>query len=548
MRLARLHIFTLVLWVLWACTPEVPVVDGDQEPAMGPITVRGLVCDNGGLPLKGVVVSDCNRCVKTDDAGVFELDTDIENSKFVFVSIPSGYTVPTENGLPIFYKRLSEAEMIDGCYRVEFILDKMQHDPDRYSILMVADPQPRQRDRAFDKVAYHSLDCCKDLYRDMRETGSAILADRPCYAIVLGDIVHEDMSLFDEYISEGTSKMGFPTFNVIGNHDHDTESKTDIEGAWAFEEKFGPTNYSFNLGKVHYIVVDDMIQLYRNGSLSKSDLGLRDEIVRWVKSDLSFVDKSSTIMICMHAPIFLKSKTAKNREKLAEALSRFSKVHEWSGHAHNMTNNCETDLANLEAHGIVRATGELWTNEYLSVGVPRGYVVVNVDGEDISWKFKPTIYQSGQAYSTTPDYTYRSWNYRGGVARMKSDGKQLDDTYQMNVYPRGSYEDSYVYANVFMWDQKWKKPVYVTVGGNEYPMNHVTDSSLMYDVGSLEIFDFYDTNSSTFQKYDSYSWNTNYGNTIFSAFLREPSKQGDYVKVTDRFGNEYRQEVIIINP
>lgn len=131
---------------------------------------------------------------------------------------------------------------------------------------------------------------------------------------------------------------------------------------------------------------------------------------------------------------------------------------------------------------------------------------------------------------------------------MKSDGKQLDDTYQMNVYPRGSYEDSYVYANVFMWDQKWKKPVYVTVGGNEYPMNHVTDSSLMYDVGSLEIFDFYDTNSSTFQKYDSYSCNTNYGNTIFSAFLREPSKQGDYVKVTDRFGNEYRQDVIIINP
>ena len=538
----------LLLWVLWACTPELPAIDGDQEPPMGPITVSGLVCDNEGQPLEGVVVSDCYRCVKTDVDGVFELDSDLETAKFVYVSIPSGYAVPTKNGLPIFYKRLSEEKMTEGCYQLEFVLDRIQHSPDSYSVLMVADPQPRQRDRAFDKVAYHSLDCCRDLYRDMRETGSAILEHRPCYAVVLGDIVHEDMTLFDEYITEGTSKMGFPTFNVIGNHDHDVKSLTDEEGAWAFEEKFGPTNYSFNLGKIHYIVVDNMIQSYKNGSLTSTAVGLRDDIMQWVKSDLSFVDKSSTIMLCMHSPMFLKSKSSKNRDKLATELARFAKVHEWSGHVHNMNNNCETDLKNLEAHGIVRATGELWTNEYLSVGVPRGDVVVDVEGEDISWKFRPTIYQSGQPWSATPDYVYRSWIYRGGVAVMKSTGKQLDDNYQMNVYPRGAYADNYVYANVFMWDQKWKNPVYVTNEGKQYPMNPVTDSNLMYDRGSMEIYDFYKQHSSTFQNYGSYSWDTNYGRTIFSAFLSVPSKQGDYVIVTDRFGNEYKQEVITINP
>ena len=50
MILKKLHILILLLWVLSACTPEAPATDGDQEPTMGPITVRGLVCDNEGQP------------------------------------------------------------------------------------------------------------------------------------------------------------------------------------------------------------------------------------------------------------------------------------------------------------------------------------------------------------------------------------------------------------------------------------------------------------------------------------------------------------------
>ena len=537
----RSHMFVFIVWMFWACVPETPASDSNA-PVTRNITVRGFVCDAERQPLSGVVVSDSYTCVATDETGWFELDSVPQTAKFIHISIPSGYTVKTKNGLPIFYKRLSEEVMADGTYTLKFILDKMQESPDKYSVLMVADPQPRQSDRAFDNVAYHSLDCCKDLYRDMLETGNKIRRSHPCYAIVLGDIVHEDMSLFDNYINEGTSKMGFPTFNVIGNHDHDTKSLTDEEGAWAFEEKFGPTNYSFNLGKVHYVVVDNVIQTIKNGSLTSTTVGLRDDILAWIKSDLSFVDKSSTIMICMHSPMFLKSKDSINRDALADELSKFAKVHEWAGHTHNMNNNCETDVPNLEAHCIVRATGELWTNEYLSVGIPRGYVVVDVDGEAISWKFKPTIYQTGIPHSTTPYYIYRSWDYVDGVAVMRSTGKQLDDSYQMNVYPRGAYGDDYVYANIFMWDQNWEMPVYVT-SEEVKEMNHVTDSKLKYDIASREIYDFYKANSWTFQNYNSYSWNTNYGNTIFRVSPDKISELGGYVKVKDRFGNEYRQEI-----
>ena len=548
----KAYILLFALLMLGACTPD-PDLSGDASTDVhkGKITVRGVVLDGQGQKLEGVVVSDCFKCVKTDDNGAFELDSDLDAAQFVYVSIPSGYSVPTKNGLPVFYKRLSEEPMADGCYFLEFILDEVKGESDRYSLMMVGDPQPRTRGKAHDRVAYHSLDCCLDLYCDMRETGAAIRKDRPCYAVVLGDIVHEDMTLFDEYIKEGTSKMGFPVFNVIGNHDHDLKATTDVEGARVFEEKFGPSNYSFNLGKIHYIVVDNMIMKESENGLNGESAGLRDDIMAWLKSDLSFVDKSTTIMICSHCPMFMyeesdRYKSAKNGSSYASLLSGYKKVHAWAGHTHGMFNyvyDDATSLRNIEAHTVSRATGELWTNEYLSCGVPRGYVVVDVDGDQVTWKYKPTVYQTGTPYSDTPEYECRRWTYNEeGVAVMNHDGSVLDDSYQMNVYARGAYGDNYVYANVFMWDQAWSTPIYVSSDGVEQKMTRVLDSKMRYDVGQREIYDFYSVHSATFQSYGTYSWSGNFAHRLFRVFSDKKTDCG-IVKVTDRFGNTYTSEV-----
>ena len=531
--------------MLGACTPD-PDLSGDASTDVhkGKITVRGVVLDGQGQKLEGVVVSDCFKCVKTDDNGAFELDSDLDAAQFVYVSIPSGYSVPTKNGLPVFYKRLSEEPMADGCYFLEFILDEVKGESDRYSLMMVGDPQPRTRGKAHDRVAYHSLDCCLDLYRDMRETGAAIRKDGPCYAVVLGDIVHEDMTLFDEYIKEGTSKMGFPVFNVIGNHDHDLKAATDQEGARVFEQKFGPSNYSFNLGKVHFIVVDNMI--------TDGGMGLRDDIWQWLKADLSFVDKSTTIMICSHAPMFMCDgseyyTSARNGIAYASLLAGYKKVYAWAGHTHAMSHHVygsDSQLKNIESHTIVRATGELWTNEYQSSGTPRGYVLVDVDGEDVTWKFKPTKYQTGAPWSTIPPYLYRRWDYgMDGVAVMKEDGEVLNTSYQMNVYPKGANGDNYIYANVFMWDQLWGTPVFVSDSnpGHEYKFTKVTSKAKL-DVAQKEIYDFYSVESQTFKEYGTYGWSDASWQRTFSLYTNKSSDSG-IVKVTDRFGNVYSTKV-----
>ena len=539
------YILGLLCALSLACTPEAKPEEQDPNPTPSlPITIRGTIYDDGGNRLAGVVVSDGAQCVKTDAQGVFELASDLDVAKFVFVSIPSGYSVPVKNGLPIFFKRLSEEKQADGKYRLEFILNKMNKNPERYSMLFVADPQPRTRNKAHDRVAYHSLDCCNDLYRDMRETGVGIQSDRPCYAIMLGDIVHEDMSLFDKYIEDGTSKMGFPTFNVIGNHDNKPNAADDIDAASVFEEKFGPSNYSFNLGKIHYVVVDNMI--------TDGGMGLRDDIWQWLKADLSFVDKSTTIMICSHAPMFMCDgseyyTSARNGTLYASLLAGYKKVYAWAGHTHAMSHYVygnDTQLKNIESHTIVRATGELWTNEYQSSGTPRGYVLVEVNGDNVSWKFKPTKYQTGSPWDTTPEYNYRRWNYGAdGVAQMKDDGSILDTSYQMNVYSKGTHGDNYIYVNVFMWDQLWGTPVFVSDSNpqNEYKFTKVTTKERL-DMAQQEIYDFYSVESQTFKEYGTYGWSDASWQRTFRLYTNKVSDSG-VVKVTDRFGNVYSAKV-----
>ena len=279
----RLLIPILTLLFALACTPDNGGDGGGSNGGgykpTGKITVKGTVYGGDG-PLNDVVVSDGLICVKTNANGYFEMDTDLANAKFVMVSTPAGYAAPIdeETKVPLFFHRItSEERKADLCVARFNLVKITDSDPNRYTMIIGADPQPRASSANFDKNAYHALDICKDLYRDMRET-AANITDREVYGMMLGDIVHENMGLFTNYINDGLKTLGFPVFNVIGNHDNDKSAADDVQGRRKFEEHFGPTYYSFNIGKQHYIVLDNLIMKKEGNNLTAYDQGLTDEI------------------------------------------------------------------------------------------------------------------------------------------------------------------------------------------------------------------------------------------------------------------------------
>lgn len=571
----RFFIPILTLLLAFACTPDNGGdngggSNGGEYKPTGKITVKGTVYGSDG-PLKDVVVSDGLLCVKTNESGYYEIDSDLKTAKFIMASIPAGYTAPLDNTtkLPIFYHKITDEERkSDNCVAKFNFVKITGSDSERYTMIIGADPQPRASTANMDKIAYHALDICKDFYRDMRETAN-VINDREVYGLMLGDIVHENMNLFQNYIDDCIKTIGFPMFNVLGNHDNDKTAANDVEGRRKYEEYLGPTYYSFNIGKQHYIVLDNLIMEKEGSNLTAYSQGLTDEIWQWLQNDLRYVDRSTTIMVAAHSPMFKlvdmsdrsQSGGTKHGKDYSTLLSKYAKVHAWAGHTHttfNYSYPAGDRFENIEVHTLARSTGELWTNEYMANGTPRGYTVVEVNGDDIKWYFKPTSYQTAAYTGSTnpkPTFPHREYTFNDqGVAMLN--GKKLSESYQMQVYKPGTYTVSYsdllenkgdkakyVYVDIFLWDDKWEKPKYNN-GSRTITMSKVT-STEAYSLANYELKNHYYTYGHALKGYDGYfnpiEPKSQY-HTLFRAY-DDRTKGSGTITVTDRFGNEYSSKI-----
>ena len=523
-------------------------------PREGSYNLFGRVVDAAtGKGLEGVVVSDGQLCVQTRKDGSFFMKSLLYHVRFVFVSTPSGYLPPVEKGLPRFYKRMADATLTGSAYDFgTFALTPVQN-PDRFTLLVSADPQPRASGARYDKIGCHSLEICEDLYTELAQVAAGS-TDRQVYGICLGDLVHENMALFDNYAA-GLARVGYPTWNVIGNHDNDTAAADDDAAAVPFEEHFGPRNYSFNVGGIHFVVLDNLIMKMGTERLNAYDQGLTDEIWTWLQGDMAYIPTTATVMIFAHSPMFKcangseRTNTAQHGPDYGGLLDKYAEVHAWAGHTHNSFNYVYPENhrhKRVQVHTVARSTGELWTNEYLAGGTPRGFTIVDVDNGNVSWRFHPTGCQRAAwvSSSTTqaPAYQWRDWSYDASGKAVMKDGGILDEDYQLHAYPRGAYGDNYVYANVFLWDEKWEAPVFTPEGGSPVTMEKVTDEG-RHDLATTEIRTAYKTYSPTLSADSGYSTN---GSADISTLFRAPAaatpRRGT-VSVTDRFGQTYSRRV-----
>jgi len=541
----------VVLLALSSCDKEHgPSGGGGGSDTPKDWMISGTVKGDDGALLEGVVVSDGQYCVKTDKQGRYYLPSTLSGGEhsYVMVSTPSAYAAPVQEGHACFWKWLKDCTKdSNGKYVADFILKKIAN-PSRYKVLVFGDPQPRKRAASLDQFAYSSLDMCNDMYIDMKEYVAAN-KNCPVYGIGLGDIVHQDLTLLDQY-REGMSTTGLTTYNVIGNHDQEHKlDMSDEEASKAYEAIMGPVNYSFNLGEVHYLMLDNMMS--QDGKYSDDcATGLTDEIWEWVKADLAHVSLDTPLMVCAHSPMMRlhngKERSGSHLNDLRYLLSKYKKAYVWAGHTHATFNYVDTANPVIETHTVSRVTGCLYTNEYLGAnGTPRGYVVVDYNNGDVSWKFKPLYYQKGtfrgyQMGDDRPEYKWRDWNYdANGRAVMKSTGKPLDETYQMQVFPPKTYgaADMNIYVNIFLWDELWSTPR-LTVDGVPFVMKRVTEKDFRYSYSDWDITNFYHTKGNWPWVNENFVPNKNNNSSMFRAYVGCEHGSGT-VSVKDRFGNTH---------
>lgn len=409
-------------------------------------TAYGKVTYEDGTPAQGIAMSDGFNVALTDNNGEYTLQT-CSDTYYIYYSIPADCEVQVnEYGQPAFYTRYSKSKS-----RYDFKLKRRAGGKeDRFTLFCLADPQCKE----------------KDLVRFANESVTEIKAhsmtfDVPCYGVTLGDVVYSEgdrnnvPQMDDMRDRMHKDLIGMPVFQVMGNHDYTyfkstspinpdkTSSTFNLKAQRAFEEVFGPIDYSWNRGDVHFVCMRDILWLDNTDAKSYEAM-FTDQQCEWLAQDLALVPKDKMVILCVHIPFAGVKLTDKsnNVQRVVDMLNQFKEAHIMSGHTHYMRNE-PTRTGGIYEHVHAAVSGCWWYSRVNGDGSPNGYGVYEIDGNTIT-----------------------NWYYKGVNDGMNSRDYQLR-LYRGNIVTGGEkekfavpYKDNVLLANVFNADVDWKIKVY----------------------------------------------------------------------------------------
>ena len=504
--------------------------DEDVEPAAGSTVYGKVSCEGTGLA--GVVVSDGVEVVKTDSKGVYQMKSKKYHG-YVFVSTPSGYEPLVSGILPKFHATLKANA--STAERVDFQLKKVDGQ-DNHRMLMLGDIHLAHRTDDQKQFA----DFVKDVNTTIAGTSGKI------YALTLGDMTWDlywivNNYSFKEYLADASGIKGVTLYHTIGNHDHSMYYTGDFDTVKEYKELIGPTYYSFNIGKVHYVVLDDVE--CTNKTPTKDEKGnpcyertyngyvVPDELA-WLRKDLASVPNGTPLVVTMHIPLYNKDGkyNLKDASTLASILKPYPEVHLYTAHTHTVYNKDELGTDHLFEHNAGSICGTWWWSGKETPGVhigqdgsPGGYTVLDIAGTSFKWQYKAT--------GAGVEYQFRTYD-RNEIHLTK-------DKYVPNSNGTYAFEASRwatassaneVYINVWNWDPSWK--VEVSEGGSPLAV-----SQILSEKDPLHLI-AYTAKRINQNKKPTFDTNTN--NHLFKVTASSANSTLD-IKVTDRFGNVYTE-------
>ena len=232
-------------------------------------TIHGLVFDDinhDGLPSVGepgvanaVVAVGVKGFIETDATGHFDLVADAGTGAIVWVRVPDGF-VPG----PVFARW-------DGANDVDLALERLPAPVSRpLTFVVAADTHIGIEEPGLD---------APDLARVARL--ATALDPAPAFFTLLGDVTTGSKPEQYDTVDRGLADLDVPYIPVPGNHDW-------YDGGAAWFAHYGPDNYSFDLGGVHFAVW--------NMAISPAALRV------YLGADLARVPASMPVVVLTHDP------------------------------------------------------------------------------------------------------------------------------------------------------------------------------------------------------------------------------------------------------
>lgn len=519
------------------------VEDIDFKPDAG-TTVYGIV-SSAGVGVENVVVSDGAEVTVTNEKGIYQLKS-AKKWGYVFISVPSGYEVPSVGVLPQFHRALKNSA--DVVERADFKLEKVDGQ-DSYKIFMLGDMHLANRTGDLGQFAQFTSDLTDYMTRHKGEK---------MYALTLGDMTwdlywYSNSYYFPQYLNTINSQIkNLQIFHTMGNHDNDFQTRSDYDAAVKYVDQICPTYYSFNIGKVHYVVMDDIDCSSYDGTESHNYVkSLSAEQLDWLAKDLSHVAKTTPVVVAMHAQVFYPTTSGfkidhdqVNTLRLFDILDGYT-VRFVTGHTHKLFNVTPdapiVDGHNFREYNSGSVCASWWWSGNLTPGIhigtdgtPGGYGIWDVTGTDFQCLYKSTGWPE--------EYQFRSYDLNNvhfsmaDVPLMPSDiSASVKNAYMqyVNAYPQNN--DNEVLINIWNWNSDWTLSV-VDEKRKTLPYTEVWAYDPLH-IAALSVKRF---NNAKLTQTPSFITNK------FTHFFKVKADDADtdlVITVKDEFGNEWTENM-----
>lgn len=528
---------------------EVVISANGFEDLIISVNQNGSIGNKRGMTLKGrvycndvgvsdVVVSDGYEVTVTDENGVYYLPSE-KKSQYVFISVPGNYEVPSLGSSPQFFKRLKEGKTI--VERHDFELTAV--DNNKHVVLTMADLH--LANRVDDLVQFEKF------LLDLNETIASYKASgTKVYGMTLGDLSWDTYWYSNKFTLEHyipyMNKINAPVFNTMGNHDNNPHAEGDWASQQFYRDVLCPNYYSFNLGGIHYVVLDDIEYVNNGGAPGKNgdrhyNAHITPEQIEWLRKDLEMVkDKSAPLIVALHIPVFTApdvNNSANYRiadNEFHNTLAKFSDVHIIAGHSHTNSNYVHSN--NLMEHITAAVSATWWWtgsngmsgNHICKDGSVGGYGVWEMDDKSVKWHYKSMGYDR--------NYQFRTYDLNSIEITAAKYAPYANATYSAKV-PQyaGVYATAgtanEVLINVWGYDKDWT--ITVKEGESTLPVTRVSAKdplhTLSYAIARLN------RNAEP-----SSSFLTSNTTHFFKVKASSPISTLN-IQVTDRFGRTYTE-------
>lgn len=441
-------------------------------------TVYGTVAteDDKGVP--NVVVSDGVNVAVTNAEGIYQLKSEKKNG-YVFMSVPGGYEALANGVLPQFHHTLRAAA--EKPEQAHFTLKQVDNQ-DTYKVFMLGDMHLANRTNDVQQFA--------DFTSDLKQLMGKHRGEK-MYAIALGDMTwdlywYSNKFFFPQYLSTVNKEFKkLQIYHVIGNHDKDMKGTSDFEASIKYVEHISPTYYSFNIGQIHYVVMDNIDCDNYDGTDSRNYAKkLSSQQLEWLEKDLQHVDKNTPLVVLMHAQTFYPNRLLgfkidhdpNSTNELFRVLNG-RKVHFVSGHTHMIFNVTPedniTEGQDFHEHNSGSVCASWWWSGNLTPGIhisldgaPGGYGVWDVSNTDMKRYYKSTGWNDNYQFRS---YDLNNVHFSMDDVPLMPSTENISNAFKkyINAYPENSNNE--VLLNIWNWNAKWTLTVVDEAGNNLEP-------------------------------------------------------------------------------